>query len=258
MSGCGASTVGQVTLFKRKIREMPGIIKRLRSYQAKRLIEYLHQPKMSERQGRQEFFYNAFMALSVNGIDGHYVEFGCHGAMTFALAYHEAVRHQHKARLWAFDSFQGLPAPKDERDAHPIWVENEMSISLENFHERCASQRVPRDAYEVVPGYYDKTLPAISDSDAPRNIALAYIDCDLYSSTQDVLKFLLPRLKHGMIIAFDDYFCWSSTQVSGERLAMLEMFSGNKEWALIPYMQYGWHGLSFFVESKRLTRHISA
>ena len=49
---------------------------------------------------------------------------------------------------------------------------------------------------------------------APTDIALAYIDCDLYSSTMPVLEFLLPRLKNGMIIAFDDYFCWSATQLS--------------------------------------------
>ena len=51
---------------------------------------------------------------------------------------------------------------------------------------------------------------------------MAYIDCNLYSSTVTVLEFLAPRLKHGMIVAFDDYFCWSPTQVSGERFALHE------------------------------------
>jgi hypothetical protein len=231
---------------------MPGIVVKLMSYVIQRPFSFLFRIWVRERLCRHEFFYNAFRALSFNGIDGDYAEFGCHRATTFAMAYHEAVRHKHKAKLWAFDSFSGLPAPKDDRDSHPKWVEKRMATSLDRFHERCALQRVPRDAYEVVPGFYDETLPAMSDTDAPDNIALAYVDCDLYSSTVDVLRFLMPRLKHGMIIAFDDYFCWSASQVSGNRRAMLEMFSENSVWELLPYMQYGWHGLSFVVESKTI------
>lgn len=231
---------------------MPGIVETLKSYVIRRRYRFRFRVRGRERLCRHEFFYNAFRALSFNGIDGDYAEFGCHNAMTFAMAYHEAVRHKHEARLWAFDSFSGLPAPKDDRDSHPKWVENKMATSLDRFHERCASQRVPRDAYEVVPGFYEETLPAMSDTDAPDNIALAYVDCDLYSSTMDVFRFLMPRLKHGMIIALDDYFCWSATQISGNRRAMLEMFPENSEWELLPYMQYGWHGLSFVVENKTI------
>ena len=33
--------------------------------------------KEQERLGRLQFFYNAFKALSFNGIDGDYAEFGC-------------------------------------------------------------------------------------------------------------------------------------------------------------------------------------
>ena len=59
-------------------------------------------------------------------------------------------------------------------------------------------------------------------------------------------------MKHGMIIAFDDYFCWSRSQISGERKAMLEFFSKNNRWQLVPYMQFGWHGNSFVVEDERV------
>lgn len=65
-----------------------------------------------------------------------------------------------------------------------------------------------------------------------------------------VLRFLRPRLKHGMILAFDDYHCWSSTQISGERRAVKDAFDTDKDWDLVPYIQYGWAGMSFVVESK--------
>jgi hypothetical protein len=64
----------------------------------------------------------------------------------------------------------------------------------------------------------------------PTDIALAYVDSDLYSSTRTVLEFLRPRLKHGMVVAFDDYFCWSATQPSGERKALEEYRAGDDRW----------------------------
>ena len=125
-----------------------------------------------------------------------------------------------------------------------------MAMSLDEFRRICAANGVPAEAYVVVPGFYGDTLAQMSTQDAPTNVALAYVDCDLYSSARTVLQFLLPRLKHGMIIALDDYFCWTATHASGERKAMLELFGGDSRWTLVPYLQFGWHGQSFVVEGK--------
>jgi hypothetical protein len=53
-----------------------------------------------------------------------------------------------------------------------------------------------------------------------------------------------------MIVAFDDYFCWSATQMAGERRAMLELVAADRTWEWVPYVQYGWHGQSFVIESR--------
>lgn len=201
-----------------------------------------------ERFFRQEFFYNAFKALTFNGISGDYLEFGCCGCTTFSLAYHESRRHGRQTHMWAFDSFQGLPDQKGDKDEHPRWIKGNMKISLDDFHYACGHAGIPRDVYTVVPGYYDETLLKLSSENSPNDVALAYIDCDLYTSTMSVLQFLSPRLKHGAIIAFDDYYCWSDSQISGERQAMLEIFSNISTLRLIPYIQFGWHGQSFVVE----------
>lgn len=207
-------------------------------------------PTVYERYSRSIFLNNAAHALQFNGIDGDYVEFGCHGCRTFALAYHALRRFGLRARLWAFDSFEGLPVAADQRDSHPEWREKALCTGLDEFQRQCAAQGVPRDAYKTVPGFYSDSLPPLGADSEPRNIALAYVDCDMYSSTMDVLRFLEPRLKHGMIIAFDDYFCWSATEVAGERRALLEFFSRHDDWRLVPYLQYSWAGQSFFVERK--------
>jgi O-methyltransferase len=212
---------------------------------------YFSDVYVRERLGRRRFFFNAFKALRFNGIDGDYAEFGSHGGMSFALAYAEARRHGHPAHFWAFDSFQGLPRPTGEDGSHPEWREGKLAASLDQFRAWCETHGVPDDAYTVVPGFYDETLARMSPRDAPANIALAYVDCDLYSSTKTVLGFLEPRLKHGMIVAFDDYFCWSPTAISGERKAWLELVDRDRGWTWTPYVQYGWHGQSFVVEQAR-------
>ena len=177
-----------------------------------------------ERLVRREFFYNAFKALRFNGIDGDYAEFGSWGGLTLGLAYEESRRHGHPAKLWAFDSFQGFPTPR-EADAHPEWAEGKMAITVAEFRAACAKRGIPRDAYTVVPGFYEETVARMSPMDEPADIALAYVDCDLYTSTRTVLEFLRPRLKHGMIVAFDDYFCWPA--------------SGRRCWSSPPPMRSG-------------------
>lgn len=204
-----------------------------------------------ERFGRQEFFANAFKALRFNDISGDYAEFGAGWGVTFGLAYKESRRLLSDVHMWAFDSFQGLPGHGDERDEHPQWIPGKMATPRDGFDAAVAKQGIPRAAYTVVEGYYDDTL-AVAPDTQPTDIALAYVDCDLYSSTKTVLEFLAPRLKHGMIVAFDDYFCWSPTQVAGERRAQQEFAAANDRWEWLPWMQYGWSGMSFVIEDRRL------
>jgi hypothetical protein len=202
--------------------------------------------------GEADFFWDAFIALRVNGVTGDYAEFGCHTGGSFQTAYHALAKIPPKIpperHMWAFDSWSSLP-DDHPRDAHPGWQSGVGGAGgVENFHAACAQHGVPRDAYTTVEGFYNETLPAIGDDGAPRDIALAYVDCDLYSSTVTVLEFLRPRLKHGMIVAFDDWFCWSPTDVSGERAALHEFVLGNPQWRFYRYRNIHWSGLAFVVE----------
>lgn len=196
---------------------------------------------------RREFFSRAFALLAFNGIDGDYVEFGCCGGMTFGLAHRMSRRYGMRCRLWAFDSFAGLPPQQGPADAHPLWIEGTMAIGEHEFRRICREHGIPGSEYETVPGYYEETLAPGRGRSVPEDICLAYVDCDLYSSARSVLTFLAPRLKHGMIIAFDDYFCWSSTQVSGERRACGELFRDSAQWRLLPFQAFG-GGMAFVVE----------
>lgn len=202
----------------------------------------------SDARDRKDFMRRAFQALVYNGIDGDYAEFGCYGATTFTLAWGASRLVGHQAHLWGFDSFAGLPATADPRDVHAGWVEGEMHTDEGRFVDLCLSRGLPRQDFTTVPGFYADSLRPTAPGPRPDRIAFAFVDCDLYTSTVDVLRFLGPRLRHGMILAFDDYFCSGTESPSGERLAAGEFFAANPDWQLVPYIQWGWNGMSFMVE----------
>lgn len=199
---------------------------------------------------RRRFFRHAFHYLVFNGIGGDYAEFGSFGGYTFRLAWSAARLVGYDCQMWAFDSFSGLPGGADARDEHPRWTEGTMATPVADFHALCRKWGIPAGRYHVVPGFYSETLPEPGSSPRPERIAFAHVDCDLYSSTIDVLRFVESRLGPGSVVAFDDYYCYSPDQPSGERLAVLEHLRDSR-WSLVPYIQYGWAGMSFVVEHRR-------
>ena len=128
----------------------------------------------------------------------------------------------------------------------------EWATGIADFHRLAERKGLPRECYRTVEGFYDRTIgpDASYDGPLPDDVAIAYIDCDLYTSTLSVLHFLRQRLKHGMIIAFDDYFCFSATRISGERRAFLEFQATLPQFHFLEYQRYGWHGMSFVVEAR--------
>ena len=209
--------------------------------------------KRADIAGRNTFFSYAFNYIRYNNITGDYAEFGCASAKTFRLVSNYIRQIKLPMKQWAFDSFMGLPAQEGDKDFHPRWIEGDFAMSLEMFEAVVAAHGVERSAFEAVPGYYYDTIGPKAQKrppSLPDDIALAYVDCDLYSSTSDVLFFLKPRLKTGMIIAFDDYFCYADGVKSGERLAMLEFLKENPEWEFVPYQNIFSLGMSFIVEKR--------
>ncbi|WP_271570358.1 TylF/MycF/NovP-related O-methyltransferase [Bradyrhizobium sp. CCBAU 11386] len=169
---------------------------------------------------RYEFFQAAQAYLQVNRIDGSYLEFGCHEVNTFRMALNTLGQYGKPNKIdhfWAFDSFCGMPEPEGI-DKQKIWRANMNFTSQENF-----LRIVRRDSHRVrtVKGFYSQSLAGLSlpQDQLP---ALAYIDCDYYSSTKEVLEWLSPYLRHGCLIAFDDWDCYFGDDDRGQRLAFRE------------------------------------
>src|SRR5919106_1046248 len=132
---------------------------------------------------RSEFFDRAFAALSFNGISGDYAEFGCYGGTSMWLAWREIAANPVRRHMWAFDSFCGLPETRDPRDAHPAWIPNTMSMSVEAFQAVLARRGVPRDAYTPVEGYFEESLPRLGPDGPPSASSRPTVPSGTFSAT---------------------------------------------------------------------------
>ena|SRR5581483_12236100 len=127
---------------------------------------------------------------------GDLAEFGVYnGGNTCALAELEPTR-----RVWAFDTFDGMPAPEFSKD-------NGDHDEPGKFAPEVPWVKVFQQFPNIVPmvGRFVYTLKNIpSDVKFP----LVYMDCDLYESYKQVLRYLSPRhLLPNSAIVIDDYGC---------------------------------------------------
>jgi O-methyltransferase len=204
-------------------------------------------PAEREMRDRHDFMAKAFSAISVNGIEGDYLEFGVAHGKTMWAAWRASRTLGLHPRLWAFDSFVGLPEPTSEVDTgHPSWQKGRYAVTQDRFRTNLQSMGVADDVH-VVPGFFSDTLIPENRGTLPTSVALAYVDCDMYASTVDVLDYLRDIVTTGSIVAFDDWFCWSPTGRSGEQIALEEMMQSCPELQFNSYIPIGWHGMSFFV-----------
>lgn len=201
-----------------------------------------------EKLYREEFFAKSMRFLKFNQVKGDYLEFGCFGGITFGLA------HKHKRmagldmKLYGFDSFQGLPAPRGV-DLHDQWKEGDLTISMKALALALRRQGIEKTDYTLIPGFYDQSLKTYTPQRLGlKAAALVYIDCDLYESTVPVLRYVFPILQNGTIIAFDDFFCFNGDPDRGGQLALREFLQEHSEIRVVDYLNFGWHGKSFIVK----------
>jgi O-methyltransferase len=177
-----------------------------------------------------------------HGLPGDYLEFGVFEGRTFGAAVSLAQERSLNMHFWAFDSFEGLPAAEGEF-GRQSWKSGR-DVFLHNVERRV---RDPLKLH-LVTGWFAETLrednPVLH---ALENVAIAWVDCDLYESTVPVLNFLTNRLQDGSLIYFDDWFCFKGRPDRGEQRACHEWLKRSPHLRLTPYTRFGWHGQSFLV-----------
>ncbi len=176
---------------------------------------------------------------------GNYYEFGLAVGFTFKRAYRaisEIARDLGMAdttafgvKMFGFDSFEGLPEP-GEWDRREGWEQGTFANTKENFVAAMDAELIPRQAYELVEGYYEKSLTnelrRRLDGSKP---SIVMMDCDFYSSTKTVLEWLRPLLRDGTMFMFDDIWAYMGHPDFGELRAIRE-FNEQKDGLLVPHV----------------------
>jgi O-methyltransferase len=140
------------------------------------------------------------------GVAGDLVETGVWrgGATIFMRGVLKALGDTSR-RVWACDSFEGLPRADPERfpaDAgDPHWTFADLVVSLEEVKKNFARYDLLDDQVRFLEGWFRDTLPA-----APiERIGLLRLDGDMYESTHVALEALYPRVSPGGFVVVDDY-----------------------------------------------------
>ncbi len=171
-------------------------------------------------------------------IEGDYAEFGVYQGHSFIAAYKFAEFFGIKnMNFWAFDSFEGLPEIKGT-DKEGIWKKGEYSCSLEDFMKNLKENKVDLNRVFAIRGFFSDTLKKKHNI---KKLAVAYIDCDLYESTKEVLKFIEPYLQEGTLILFDDWNAFKGKPDKGEQKAFNEFIKKCKKFKFIEYYNGGYN-----------------
>lgn len=136
-----------------------------------------------------------------------------------------------------FDSLEGLPEETMDKNNNPHWKKGEYSIkkihnkdiSVDEYKQYLVNNnRLPTSylsKFVFFKGFYNKTLnESIIDQLKPP--LLINIDCDIYTSTAQVLEFIFKNkmyVKNKTIIRYDDWANKNQEYQTGQSLAHKDM-----------------------------------
>lgn len=165
--------------------------------------------------------------------------------------------HGRVSPLFSFDSFRGLPedwrpAALGQPDARSAFERTWLSKGSFDRAGLPPFVRTPRLNVEWVTGWFNATLPPFLDAHR-QNVSLVHIDCDIYSSSEFVLRHLEPRLSPGAILAFDELINYPEYQ-DHELLALAELLVRTRR----PFEVLGSTAANVVTEPEELRRRIRA
>ncbi len=207
--------------------------------------------------GAQSALQAAVSHQARNRIAGNYAEFGVFRGRKLTDVYFivseqlelyrnlrinrfsDTVRNLSQMRFIGFDSFQGMP-PATERVDEGLLQPGDLSASLEEVQKALSAAGVDLSRVDLVPGFFEDSLPAYKERIISSGIAIANVDCDFYSSARTVLQFLGDTLVEGGIIVFDDWFLFGGHPDRGEQKAFHEWLTANPQLRATEFMTTGW------------------
>lgn len=129
---------------------------------------------------------------------GHIVEFGSYkGGNAIFMAY-VVDKLYPGVTVYALDTFSGMPATDSNVDAHKKGDFNDVDLNeLRTYAEKKGITNL-----QFVKGLFSDTAPGLLKD--VKHVALAHIDCDIYSAVADSYEIVKPFMVPGGYMVFDD------------------------------------------------------
>lgn len=182
-----------------------------------------------------------------SGDVGDYYEFGIYRGGSFAAA-QRACRDLgiESTRFYGFDSFQGLPPVEGVDETDGIFYEGQYAAPKDAVVRNLTAEGVDWDRTTLVEGFFSESLTEETKRAHPfRRVGVALIDCDLYSSTREVLTWLESYLVDGSILLFDDWESFGDDGDLGQKRAFAEFLTEHPDIRAEPLLSFEPHGEAF-------------
>ncbi len=185
---------------------------------------------------------------------GTYYEFGTGWGGTLAAfmlaAQHVASEHYLDAsdfRVFAFDSFEGLPPSDHPADQHSAWDKGAMANSIEVIRQKMETNPFAKLVpVTYIKGYFKESLTdALIDQVKGFPPSIVTIDVDYYTSTLESLLWLDRFIGSGALIYFDDIWAFHGHPDYGQMRAIRDFWAHGANGNLIPFDTFGEAGKCF-------------
>lgn len=183
---------------------------------------------------------------------GDYYEFGVYRGYTFWWA-QRASRELglNQMHFYGFDSFQGLPQVEGVDRTKNQFYPGQFACSKDQVVNYLRERDFDWSRATLIEGYYAETLTERTKRQYPfRPVSVAYIDCDLYISTREVLAWLRSLLTDGSILLFDDWSVFGDDVEVGQPKALGEFLAAHQQFAAEPFLEFGRHGKGFIMRER--------
>ena len=209
------------------------IIKKILSPLRKIITKLLIEPSILDSHINRRIWHetNAFRwaaaYLVKNQITGDYLEFGVWKGNSFIESYNQIQDYSkmfyapgstlgksgkdltnkfENMRFHAFDSFEGLSSSSNGNE--PIqYFEGNYKAEESLFRSKLEEAQLDMSRVTITKGWFSETLNKETAKKINlKEVAISYIDCDLYEPALSALNFITPYVKTGTILIFDDWF----------------------------------------------------
>ena len=135
--------------------------------------------------------------IHLDDIQGDYLEFGIFKGKSLyhSIKVAKKLKLYNRTTFWGLDSFKGFP------------VENHDFYTSENFKTSKKTVEKFFSKYKnikIIEGFFNQSLKSEQLKDI-QNISFAFVDCDIYESSEEVFQYLNKRISKGGFIMIDDF-----------------------------------------------------